>query len=197
MTTALPMMLDNARLPKCDLTHLKDMLDGRLHMSRRQRRDIEDKIQLREMEGHVFAFAALFAQPEAWVYNSEIGRGSVRVPTIGFAGIKDEVATFEIASKYFVAHGEHHYTLQPRESPMSYSRLTTRTPYIPKKLMPRWGTRYEYFVIFDVPKWERVQTVQMEDPYIVRRVSDDHFKVVAHWDLSENEKKLMQFATSR
>lgn len=213
MTTAvmnLPMLLERARVQKTDLSVLKGMLDGRLHLSKNQRREIDNKIHLREMDGHVFHFQALFDQKEAWRknYQEKPRNGNwyptekevealsceAEVPTIGFACVKDEQARYDCRMNAFRA-GDHFFYTGRAADGRTYTDLLSRVPYIPSNVMPKWGTRSEHFVVFDVPKWTGVPNT--EDPYIVKQIDSDHFKVVAHWDLSDNEKSLMKFAASR
>lgn len=203
MTTAVTVdiaaMLESAQLPKMDIATFKGMLrDNHFYLTRKQRREIEHKIELREMDGHVFQLTALFGQSGAWRENNKEIEGSLlsridRLPAIAFAGVKDERAQYRGSSGAFEAHGEE-YHVGNRDFGNS-ALLKSRVPYIPKRYMPRWGTRGDHYIIFDVPKWQVIPIIV--DPYLVRQIDDEHFEVRAHWDLTDNERKLMQFAASK
>lgn len=72
---------------------------------------------------------------------------------------------------------------------------SVKVPLIPKGVMPKTGgfwseTRQRnYWVMFDSPVWQP-EALPM-DPYLLERLDDSRFRVLAHWDLSPKERQLM------
>jgi hypothetical protein len=202
MTTAimtLPSLVNRAseiHTSKDSVSELRGLLDS-MYLSRTQRRELKTKLKIREMEGQVFHFQDLFDHEDAWRKNgTDIISMSVDalLPTIGFACVKDTVTRYFMRGCSFRTGRDLFPTGRQHLDGTPWGTLEAPTPFIPKHHMPRWGTRWEHFIMFDVEKWTARNVV--DDPFILRQVGDFHFKVVSHWDLSGNEKKLMKFAVS-
>jgi len=66
--------------------------------------------------------------------------------------------------------------------------LETIVPKIPASLRPK-GKLENYYVLWEVEKWKMVPPV---DPYLLRRINDNMFVVVAGWNLTELERAVMK-----
>ena len=66
--------------------------------------------------------------------------------------------------------------------------LETIVPKIPASLRPK-GKLKNYYVLWEVDKWKLVPP---RDPYLLRRINDNIFVVVAGWDLTELERAVMK-----
>ncbi len=75
--------------------------------------------------------------------------------------------------------------LPPRQSAI---RLSAPVPIIPPKHMPdKMGD--DYFILWEVDTWTMEPPV---DPYLLRRITDSIFVIVAAWDLTEVERSIMK-----
>jgi hypothetical protein len=66
--------------------------------------------------------------------------------------------------------------------------LETIVPKIPASIRPK-GKLENYYVLWEVEKWKLVPPV---DPYLLRRINDNMFVVVAGWNLTELERAVMK-----
>ena len=66
--------------------------------------------------------------------------------------------------------------------------LETIVPKIPASIRPK-GQLENYYVLWEVEKWKLVPPI---DPYLLRRINDNMFVVVAGWNLTELERAVMK-----
>lgn len=67
--------------------------------------------------------------------------------------------------------------------------IQTNVPIIPAHLLPDKGLE-NYYILFEVDKWSPVAKVR--DPYLLERVNDNTFIVLAEWDVTEVEAIVMR-----
>lgn len=67
--------------------------------------------------------------------------------------------------------------------------VTTNVPIIPAHLMPT-GKLNNYYILWEVDEWSPIATVS--DPFLLRRVNDNTFIVLASWDLTDVEKIVLR-----
>ena len=66
---------------------------------------------------------------------------------------------------------------------------------VPQELMPKVGflrrkiSSGDHWVLFDSPVWK--PEALPVDPYLLERMDDTRFRVLAHWDLTPKERQLM------
>jgi|ERR1700744_1195423 len=61
-------------------------------------------------------------------------------------------------------------------------------PPVPRSVVPFWPkTRRKSFVLFDAD-WKGLPA----DPYLMERVGESQFRILAHWDLTEREREIMR-----
>jgi hypothetical protein len=63
-------------------------------------------------------------------------------------------------------------------------------PMVPADVRPNGNLR-DFFVLWEVEKWERYPRIPPRDPYLLKRVGGDLYVVVAEWDLTELERAIM------
>lgn len=67
--------------------------------------------------------------------------------------------------------------------------ISTNVPFVPAHItMP--GKPENYYILFEVDKWARRQRVK--DPYLLQRLNDNTFVVLAEWDVSPVEAIVMR-----
>lgn len=66
--------------------------------------------------------------------------------------------------------------------------LETIVPKIPASIRPE-GNLENYYVLWEVDEWKLAPP---KDPYLLRRINNNIFVVVAGWDLSELERAVMR-----
>ena len=67
-----------------------------------------------------------------------------------------------------------------------------KVPMVPKSLVPYWSVnrfKETCWVLFDSPVWK--PEALPADPYLLERLDDKRFKILAHWDLTNKERQLM------
>lgn len=65
--------------------------------------------------------------------------------------------------------------------------LEAAVPPVPRSIAPVFPwTRRKCYVLFDA-NWKTLPI----DPYLLEKVSQDQFRIVGHWDISERERELM------
>lgn len=69
--------------------------------------------------------------------------------------------------------------------------LVTNVPFIPAHVVIP-GKLENYFILFEVDKWRR--NVAVKDPYLLQRLNDNTFVVLAEWDVSDVEAIVMRGA---
>jgi hypothetical protein len=68
-------------------------------------------------------------------------------------------------------------------------QIVTNVPFVPAHIvMP--GKPENYYILFEVNKWFRRQKVR--DPYLLQRLSNNTFVVLAEWDVSPVEAIVMR-----
>lgn len=74
------------------------------------------------------------------------------------------------------------------DEPVQELAATAPVPPVPKSLMPvmPW-TRRKCYVLFDAD-WKALPV----DPYLLERVTSTQFRILAHWDLTDQERELMK-----
>ncbi len=65
--------------------------------------------------------------------------------------------------------------------------LTAPVPLIPPKHLPEVLTD-DYYILWEVDEWKMIAPT---DPYLLKRLTRNHFIVLAGWDLTEIEKSVM------
>lgn len=65
--------------------------------------------------------------------------------------------------------------------------LKAPVPLVPPKHLPQILTD-DYYILWEVEEWKMVAPT---DPYLLKRLTKNHFIVVAGWDLTEVEKSVM------
>lgn len=79
----------------------------------------------------------------------------------------------------------------PKEKVPQFRReltLETVVPKIPASIRPG-GNLENYYVLWEVDEWKMIPP---RDPYLLRRINNNVFVVVAGWDLSELERAVMK-----
>lgn len=195
---SLAALIDKSIISR-DVAGLAETL-ANVSMSRKVRRNLQRKLRIETMAGTVFDVQDMFKYREAWKKDDD----DMFLPSIALTPVKARIVRFstEVStgprSPHFYSYdlrGSYDRVLVPKpftSSRESWYVAETPVPFIPKKHMPFWNSK-KHFILFDVPKW-RSKTLIPEDPYILKRLSENKFKVISHWDLTENEKRLMQFA---
>ena len=73
---------------------------------------------------------------------------------------------------------------------MGYT-VRTVVPSVPPYLRPT--DLNEFYILWEVEKWERGSpSVSPKDPFLLKRVSNHFFTVVAQWDLTPLEQKVLE-----
>jgi hypothetical protein len=67
--------------------------------------------------------------------------------------------------------------------------LTAPVPMVPPRFVPKDGFRDDYYILWDVDKWEMSPPV---DPWLLKRITRTVFQVLASWDLTELERSVMR-----
>lgn len=70
----------------------------------------------------------------------------------------------------------------------NHLQLETMVPRIPGSIRPK-GDLGKYYVLWEVEQWK---IVPPRDPYLLRRINDNIFVVLAGWKLSELERSVMK-----
>jgi len=69
------------------------------------------------------------------------------------------------------------------------SGVETNVPVVPAHLLPE-KTLDNYYILFEVDKWSPIAPVG--DPYLLERVNENTFIVLAEWDVTEVEASIMR-----
>lgn len=80
----------------------------------------------------------------------------------------------------------------PREKQQQYQseiKLEAPVPSIPASLRPKGKLGNNYYILWEVEKWTRIPP---RDPYLLRRLTENMFVVVAGWKLTELERAVMK-----
>lgn len=83
---------------------------------------------------------------------------------------------------------------EERQAKKRWYRANYRTmvPAIPFHLRPN-GDASKYFILWEVEKWEEYQQSRAPgDPLLLERIAHPIYVVVAQWDLTELEKRLLE-----
>lgn len=67
--------------------------------------------------------------------------------------------------------------------------LETNVPFVPAHIAVP-GKLENYYILFEVMQWKA--TASVKDPYLLQRLNDNTFIVLAEWDLTEVEKVVMR-----
>lgn len=67
-------------------------------------------------------------------------------------------------------------------------KLKAPVPPIPPKYLPKILTD-DYYILWEVDVWEMVPPT---DPWLLKRVTENHFVLLAGWDLTPLEKSVMR-----
>jgi hypothetical protein len=76
-------------------------------------------------------------------------------------------------------NGNKHQPLMKLEAPV---------PLVPAKFLPKNLTD-DYYTLWEVDVWKRVAPT---DPYLLKRITNNIFVVLAGWDLTPLEKSVME-----
>lgn len=76
-----------------------------------------------------------------------------------------------------------------RWSEIKDKQLVTNVPFIPAHI-PIPTKLENYYILFEVAKWKT--TASVKDPYLLQRLNDNTFVVLAEWDVSEVEAIIMR-----
>jgi len=68
--------------------------------------------------------------------------------------------------------------------------LQASVPKIPASLKPKGSEGY--YILWEVEKWSQIPP---RDPYLLRRITDNMFVVLAAWDLTDLERAVMKGRT--
>jgi hypothetical protein len=66
-------------------------------------------------------------------------------------------------------------------------RIRTRVPIVPANKMPKKGKLGDYYIIWEVDKWENVP----KDPFLLKRISNNLFVIISSWQLTRLERALI------
>jgi hypothetical protein len=71
--------------------------------------------------------------------------------------------------------------------------IKTAIPLIPAILMPR-GALSNYYILFEVTNWEEAIDRRKigNDPFLLRRISENMFVILASWDVSPIEQAVLE-----
>lgn len=67
--------------------------------------------------------------------------------------------------------------------------LVTNVPFIPAHIFVP-GALENYYILFEVDKWKK--NVKVKDPYLLQRLNDNTFVVLAEWDVTDVEASIMR-----
>lgn len=67
--------------------------------------------------------------------------------------------------------------------------ITTNVPFIPAHISVP-GKMENYYILFEVAQWKA--TASVKDPYLLQRLNDNTFIVLAEWDVSPVEAIIMR-----
>jgi hypothetical protein len=200
-----------AQQPAVDVSGLWDTYNGMVSRSRSERNRLRQELEAMGDGALIDAFD-MFKLPEAY--------GSDRYPLVAVALISAALVRFHydgwhakfvsgsldlsVASpppapvpepmKYTTQDGNT-YSLPP-----SYSSVyqgfsgSVGVPLVPKAIAPRfWSAKRllgKCWIMFDTPTWSDKKVLPV-DPYLLERVDEKRFRVLAHWDLTDKERQLM------
>jgi hypothetical protein len=73
------------------------------------------------------------------------------------------------------------------------SDYSTIVPPVPFHLRPNGGDADKYFIMWEVEEWKEHQAARAPgDPFLLERIAHPIYVVVAQWDLSELEKRILE-----
>jgi hypothetical protein len=67
--------------------------------------------------------------------------------------------------------------------------IKTTVPIVPAHLLPE-GRLDNYYILWEVSGWEEVP--QYADPFLLKRINDNAFIILAEWDLTEVEQAVIR-----
>lgn len=175
---------------------LWDVYKGFSGRSRDERKRMKQTLAYAK-DKSLFNAQAVFSLPQAWDKGLPVVALSPYTLTeveyvshwIGFRKPQDSTAFFTFARPPEVQPHWHYDEPNSYQVMLSmYAQFRTVVPPTPKALLP-WNpiTRKKLFVLFDAD-WKAVP----RDPYLLERVNQNQFRIVAHWDLTPQERMLME-----
>jgi len=134
----------------------------------------------------------------AWNPNNRDAAEKIRHDAIEALARDGERSFFDVArDKGFVielVHGSIESPEDERKQSRRWFKSTysTTVPAIPFHLRPN-GDAEKYFILWEVDEWkEWQQTRAPGDPLLLERIAHPIYVVVAQWDLSELEKRILE-----
>lgn len=186
-------MVERASSPAFDVSSLLEISKNLTFRSTAEQRKL--KREIARSQATVIDITDIFRMPQAWD-NRGVGSG---FPGVAVAPMKvahiHYIRMTDIASGFYTREnwrflGQRVLTGQGINRG-EYNRAgTAPVPLVPRDLMPSDVTQRKTYVLFDVPSWEN-KKVEYVDPYLLERVSDHRFRVVAHWNLTDQERQIM------
>lgn len=187
MSTDVAALVRGASALPPGLEGLWDLYNTFVSRSLRERRRAHKLFAAVKAE-NVVDTRALFALPGAWA-----GNGMPALALVPYRSQQVLYSAFATEGQgWFHVSDNSRGFLQIRGQRgimRSVSNASARVPLVPKSLAPRNPlTKHKTYVLFDA-NWE---IPRVEDPYLLERVSDNQFKVLGHWDLTDKERELMR-----
>lgn len=68
-------------------------------------------------------------------------------------------------------------------------RIKTKVPIIPAHLLPK-GKLENYYILWETKEWETLP--ERKDPFLLKRISNNLFVVLAEWDVTKLEQSIIR-----
>jgi len=65
-------------------------------------------------------------------------------------------------------------------------------PEIPADVRPEKGQKKDWYILWEVEKWEDKPLIPPKDPYLLKHIRGELYAVVAEWNLTEVERAIME-----
>lgn len=198
-------LVEAAQQPAVDVAGLWDTYKGMVSRSLDESQRLRQELEAMGDGALIDAFS-MFYLPEAYGPDRYplVGMAPIAMPEIefhheftrtDFRGRKSTNPLLSIASP-----PERQLTEADLRNPfMSMSSYNGHSgivavPLVPKAIAPRfWSAKRllgKCWIMFDTPTWTDKRVLPV-DPYLLERVDEKRFRVLAHWDLSAKERQLM------
>lgn len=204
-------LVEAAQQPAIDVTGLWDTYKGMVSRSRAEKEMIARELAAAG-DGALIDVFGMFTFPEAY--------GPDRYPLVGMAPISASVIQF-IHERYGVRTGfrlpytdklaltvakppqlelgwrpdepTHEHFVRLDRANDGFTGIVN-VPFVPKAIAPRfWSAKRllgKCWIMFDTPSWSDKRVLPV-DPYLLERLDERRFRVLAHWDLTAKERQLM------
>lgn len=182
---SLPALFEAAiKAPTTTVDGLWDLYKGYAFRSRKERKRMKALLKPVLAAPDIIDVRTLFSLPEAWrAYNAYY-----QVPALAFIPLAEREVFYQGGMFFLENHSNKAFLTIPHgnKDGGGHSYRAKAVP-VPKSVLPFGSFFRDLYVVQDTT-WMQVIPV---DPYLVERKSAHHFKILAHWDLTEKERQLM------